>query len=60
MIAKKFNFKIIAEGVEHLSEYQFLQEKACDYFQGYYCSRPIPAEEFRQLLLQKSDTCSQL
>lgn len=50
MIAHNFNFDVVAEGVETQEQYQFLKEKSCNYLQGYYCSRPIPADEFTELL----------
>ena len=42
--------KVLAEGVETLEQLQFLQQKGCDCFQGYFCSRPLPAEDFARLL----------
>ncbi len=43
-------FKVLAEGVETAEQLAFLQEKGCDMYQGYIKSRPIPAEEFAELL----------
>ncbi|WP_333876278.1 bifunctional diguanylate cyclase/phosphodiesterase [Methylobacter sp.] len=43
-------FKVLAEGVETIEQLAFLQEKGCDMYQGYIKSRPIPAEEFVELL----------
>ncbi len=43
-------FKVLAEGVETPEQLAFLQEKGCDMYQGYIKSRPIPAEEFAELL----------
>ncbi len=40
--------KVLAEGVETQEQLQFLQSKGCDHFQGYLCSRPLPAEDFAQ------------
>ena len=42
--------KVLAEGVETQEQLSFLQQKGCDYFQGYFCSRPLPAEDFTRLL----------
>jgi diguanylate cyclase (GGDEF)-like protein/PAS domain S-box-containing protein len=42
--------KVLAEGVETLEQLAFLQEKDCDSYQGFIKSRPLPAEEFAQLL----------
>ena len=46
-------FKVLAEGVENLEQLAFLREHGCDMYQGYFCSKPIPAGEFAKLL---SDT----
>ena len=37
---------IIAEGVETNEQAQFLSKCGCDIVQGFYYSKPIPAEEF--------------
>jgi diguanylate cyclase (GGDEF)-like protein/PAS domain S-box-containing protein len=42
--------KVIAEGVENLAQLDFLADNACDEIQGYYCSRPLPAEQATELL----------
>ncbi len=43
-------FKVLAEGVETQEQLAFLQEKGCDMYQGYIKSRPLPAQEFAELL----------
>lgn len=43
-------FKVLAEGVETPEQLSFLQSSGCDMYQGYFKSRPIPAEEFSVLL----------
>jgi EAL domain-containing protein (putative c-di-GMP-specific phosphodiesterase class I) len=48
-------FKVLAEGVETPEQLAFLQEKGCDMYQGYIKSRPIPAEEFAELLRDQQD-----
>lgn len=53
-IAHKLNLRVVAEGVETEEELQTLKQYGCDYIQGYYFSRPLPASEFR-LLLQKTN-----
>jgi diguanylate cyclase (GGDEF)-like protein len=42
---------VIAEGVETEAQLKFLHAKGCDQIQGYYFSRPVPAEEFATMLL---------
>jgi len=43
-------FKVLAEGVETLEQFAFLQVQGCDLYQGYFKSRPLPADEFVELL----------
>ncbi|MDD2802524.1 MAG: bifunctional diguanylate cyclase/phosphodiesterase, partial [Methylococcales bacterium] len=45
-------FKVLAEGVETLEQFNFLQMQGCDLYQGYFKSRPLPADEFAELLLK--------
>jgi len=45
-LAKKLNRKVIAEGVETKGQIEFLRENGCDYGQGYYYAKPLPADEF--------------
>jgi EAL domain-containing protein (putative c-di-GMP-specific phosphodiesterase class I) len=42
--------KVIAEGVEEESELAILQAHGCDEFQGYYFSRPVPADDLALML----------
>lgn len=43
-------FKVLAEGVETLEQLAFLKDKGCDSYQGFIRSKPLPPEEFAQLL----------
>jgi len=49
-MAKSLNLKLVAEGVETEAELSFVRQHQCDGMQGYLFSRPVPAEDFRQLL----------
>ncbi len=42
--------KVIAEGVEHKEQLEFLQSVGCDMIQGYYFYKPMPEAEFVKLL----------
>lgn len=45
-IAKSFGLRVVAEGVESMATLSELQELGCDYAQGFYICKPLPAEEF--------------
>ena len=45
-MAKIFNLKTVAEGVETKEQFDFLLKNGCDIFQGYYFSRPLGKEKF--------------
>lgn len=49
-MAKALNIHVVAEGVETRWHTDFLLAKECDYGQGYYFSKPLPAELFERLL----------
>jgi len=51
VMAHKLGIKVVAEGIETPEQYDLLQRMGCDYGQGYLISRPVPAEQFEQLLL---------
>ncbi|MCQ2108718.1 MAG: EAL domain-containing protein [Fibrobacter sp.] len=42
--------KVVAEGVETESQLNFLKGAGCDYIQGYYFSKPLPENEFKEFL----------
>ncbi|WP_457748641.1 EAL domain-containing protein [Sulfurimonas sp.] len=49
-VAQQFNFLVIAEGVETSEHVKFMQENKCDFYQGYFMSKPIPIQKFKTLL----------
>ncbi|HEY3432610.1 MAG TPA: EAL domain-containing protein [Rhodocyclaceae bacterium] len=49
-MARSLNIKTIAEGVEDEATCAFLRTQYCDEAQGYFFSRPIPAEAFNNFL----------
>lgn len=49
-MAKTLNLHLIAEGVETEAELSFVSQQQCDAMQGYLFSRPLPTQEFEQLL----------
>lgn len=49
-LAHNLNLKAIAEGVETEEQLRLLRDNECDELQGYFFSRPVPAEEFMRML----------
>ncbi len=52
-VAHSLKLKVVAEGVETKEQLRFLRLHHCDEWQGYYFSRPIPADEMTQLFREK-------
>lgn len=50
-MAHSLNLDVVAEGVETEAELAFLRQHNCNYIQGFLFSRPLPAAEFKNLLL---------
>ncbi len=45
-IAKLFELKLVAEGIEDQETYDYLKQLGCDYGQGYHMAKPMPADDF--------------
>ena len=46
---------VIAEGVETEEQYRILADLGCEYFQGYYFSKPVDSGQFRSLVRSASE-----
>jgi len=55
-LAKSFGIPTIAEGVETDEQFAALKAMSCDIIQGYYFSRPLPADEFEKLITEAHET----
>jgi diguanylate cyclase (GGDEF)-like protein/PAS domain S-box-containing protein len=49
-LAHSLRRRVVAEGVETEAQLSFLRRHRCDEIQGYYFSRPLPADAFTSLL----------
>ncbi|HZF70348.1 putative bifunctional diguanylate cyclase/phosphodiesterase [Sulfuricurvum sp.] len=49
-MGQTLNLNVIAEGVEEKYQMEYLKERGCGYYQGYYFSKPVPEEVFFALL----------
>lgn len=49
LMAHAMGINVVAEGVENEQQYEMLKEWGCDLIQGYYFSKPLPADEFAEL-----------
>lgn len=50
-VGKTIQCDIVAEGVEHLEQFELLKKFGCHYFQGFYFSKPLSAANFEKLVL---------
>ena len=55
-MGKSLSLTVVAQGVETGEQADLLRTHACDEIQGFYFSRPLPAEQFVQLLLSPEST----
>lgn len=46
-------FQVVAEGVEHREQFDFLKESACDFVQGFFFSPPVTGDEIERMIQEK-------
>nr|WP_320116162.1 EAL domain-containing protein [uncultured Desulfuromonas sp.] len=56
-LARSLNLKVTAEGVEREDHVTLLHDHRCSYIQGYFCSPPLPAQEFEEFMRQRQCRC---
>lgn len=47
-LTRELNFRVVAEGVETLEQYDYLKQQGCEVFQGYYFARPMNLQSLIQ------------
>ena len=52
-IARSLKIPVVAEGVETGDQLKLLKELGCPLVQGFYFSKPLPAEEFEEKVIRK-------
>lgn len=53
-MAKTMGVRVVAEGVEDAIQLELLLRGGCDYFQGYYLSKPMPVDLLTRALEEQS------
>ena len=53
-LGHQFKMKVIAEGMETKGQLKFLKANDCDQIQGFYFSRPMPADQFIDFIAKGS------
>ena len=53
-MAKALNMQVVAEGVEDLLTFDWLNDSACHLMQGYYFSKPIPPHDLDDYLSKQA------
>ena len=49
-LASELGIKVVAECVETSKQLKYLTEQGCDYFQGYYFSKPLSLDGLERIL----------
>ncbi|CAN5139374.1 hypothetical protein BH11PSE11_BH11PSE11_05490 [soil metagenome] len=49
-LAHRMQLRVVAEGVETEAQLGYLRKNQCDEMQGYFFSKPVPAEDFAEML----------
>lgn len=54
-MAHRIGIKVVAEGVEEKTQAERLRMCGCDWAQGYFFAKPMPAKEFEKLLKENEN-----
>lgn len=59
-LARNFDLKTVAEGVEDHETFEYLRKLGCNVAQGYYIAKPMPPEEFPQWRIEWANKTREL
>jgi diguanylate cyclase (GGDEF)-like protein len=54
-MGRTLGLTVVGQGIETREEAEFLRAHACDEIQGFYFNRPLPADQFRGLLMDQGE-----
>ncbi len=54
-LASQLGLRVVAEGVEGVALLERLEDEGCDSVQGFFFSRPVPADEIDRLVMTGTD-----
>lgn len=52
-LGHSLNLEVVAEGVEEVEQLVYLQEKGCDFIQGFLFAKPLPAGTFESWVCER-------
>ncbi|MDF3035558.1 MAG: hypothetical protein K0S28_832 [Paucimonas sp.] len=55
-LAHNLGLSVVAEGVETAEQHRFLKDNGCDFLQGYFFSKPVPASQAADFITQNTST----
>jgi len=53
-MGETLKLNVLCEGIETQEQLEFIKTLHCDYYQGYFCSKPISATAFAKLITQQN------
>ena len=53
-LARALGVSSVAEGIENEFQREYLRQRGCEYFQGYFYSRPLPEKAWRDFIMNSS------
>ena len=57
-LSKEMNLEVVAEGVDAQVQLDFLRERGCQVYQGYWCSKPVESAVFVELVSSRDSAAA--